>query len=75
MKLTSAKEAAMHDRLLEAVNLEDLATGAHERCAWCRAPFLIVGGHLQSFKALDGRYYCEEAHASAPYLTPRRQAS
>jgi hypothetical protein len=33
-----------------------------------------INGHLVRFKALDGYYYCTEAHASAPYLTPRKTA-
>jgi hypothetical protein len=54
------------------ISLEELADGVHERCAWCHAPFIHTQGKWQRFKALDGKYYCDETHASAPFLTPRR---
>lgn len=52
-------------------SLASLANGEHERCKWCRAPFWVQDGRMQRHRALDGFYYCNEAHASAPYLTPR----
>lgn len=53
------------------LSLDLLVDGAHEKCAWCRAPFVWTDGAWQRWKALDGRYYCSEEHGSAPYLTPR----
>lgn len=53
------------------LSAEQLATGSHEKCAWCRAPFVWSNGAWDRYKALDGKYYCQESHASAPYLTPR----
>lgn len=50
--------------------IEALVDGAHEKCAWCKTP-LFVDGVWRRWKALDGKYYCKEEHASAPYLTPR----
>ena len=44
------------NRHVPEVSLEDLATGRHEKCSWCRRPFQI---------GTDGG-------RSAPYLTPRR---
>lgn len=53
------------------LSLEELISGERERCAWCLKPFIHNNGKWQRFKALDGKFYCDEAHGSAPYLTQR----
>lgn len=49
-------------------SLESLANGDHERCAWCKAPFWVQDGRMQRLRGLDGKYYCNEVHASAEGL-------
>lgn len=46
----------------------DLSNGDHEKCAWCRKRFVWLSNAFIRIKALDGRYYCNETHASAQYL-------
>lgn len=46
---------------------DDLADGRHERCAHCKARFPFDGAQLVRVRALDGKWYCNEVHASAPY--------
>lgn len=55
--------------------LDFLASGSHERCGspYCRTRFPFVDGKFQRVKALDGKYYCNELHASAAYLVPGAQ--
>lgn len=51
------------------ISLEELASGAHERCAWCRKSFpLDENGKLARHTGLDGKYYCSPTHASATYI-------
>jgi len=54
------------------LELEFLASGDHERCAsaYCRKRFPFNDGRFQRVRGLDGRYYCNETHASAAYLVP-----
>lgn len=53
------------------ISLEELCSGERERCAWCGAPFIHTNGKWERYKALDGKFYCDEQHGSAPYLTRR----
>jgi hypothetical protein len=54
-------------------SLEELVSGDHERCAWCKKPLSInQDGSLAYFKGSDGMRYCTEEHGSPPYLTRRR---
>lgn len=55
-------------KMSEPATLSQLANGDHERCHWCKASFWVQDGKMQRYKALDGYYYCDETHASAPYL-------
>lgn len=50
------------------MSLEDLAQGSHERCHWCRKPFLIIDGKFQRFQGKDNHFYCSPDHGSAEYL-------
>ena len=54
-------------------SLEQLATGYHEKCHWCRRPFKVEDDKLVRYKAQDGNFYCRPECASAPYLTPRTE--
>lgn len=51
------------------LSLEQIISGDHEKCAWCKAPFVWSNGSWQRHKALDEKFYCDATHASAPYLT------
>lgn len=55
------------------VTIEQLASGEHEKCAWCRANFVWTQGSWQRHLALDGKYYCDATHASAQYLQAPKQ--
>jgi hypothetical protein len=48
--------------------LDELIDGRHERCAWCRAPFVFSDGKFDRVRAADGKFYCNADHASAPYI-------
>jgi hypothetical protein len=56
---------------IQTLFFDQLVGGDHERCAWCTAPFVFTNGAWQRFKGLDGKYYCNGNHGSAPYLTQR----
>jgi len=49
----------------QILSLEELGSGGHERCHFCRKSFTILDGKMVRFKGMDGRYYCSEVHASA----------
>lgn len=65
----------MHDNSLPEVSIEHLADGVHERCYWCKKPFVFQKGLalMVRYQGLDGNFYCSDMHASSPYLT-RREA-
>lgn len=46
----------------------DVVRGEHEKCAWCKKKFAWVNDAFVRVKGLDEKYYCNETHASAPYL-------
>jgi hypothetical protein len=52
--------------------LEFLASSDHERCSspFYRKRFPFSIGKFQRVRGLNGRYYCNETHASAAYLVP-----
>jgi len=52
-------------------SLDELVRGNHEQCAWCKAPFAFTDGKMQRVRGLDGKYYCDQTHASAPYITEK----